>query len=189
MNHPTCSPNIELQRVGKPEDRMRNESKIWKTIPGYRGVYEVSSYGEVRRIGSVKTLKPRKSRNYLYVSLHEKMKYKGELIHRLVLKAFCGEPSAKEEARHLDGNPENNKLSNLKWGSKRENFEDRLLHGTVDRNGKKPKLTPNKVKLLRSIYLDLNWSIYRIYSFLGQPWGVKENTIRDDILKKTWKTL
>lgn len=34
------------------------------------------------------------------------------------------------ECRHLDGNPANNRLLNLKWGTRTENVHDSMLHGT-----------------------------------------------------------
>lgn len=33
--------------------------------------------------------------------------------------------------RHLDGNPKNNKLDNLEWGTPKENHDDKYIHGTV----------------------------------------------------------
>ena len=50
-------------------------------------------------------------------------------IHREVLKAFDRMPKLGEICRHLDGNPENNHRSNLKWGTQKENAQDCLRHG------------------------------------------------------------
>jgi len=47
-------------------------------------------------------------------------------VHRLVLLAFIG-PSDLQ-VRHLDGNPTNNNLSNLLYGTAKENAEDREFH-------------------------------------------------------------
>jgi hypothetical protein len=45
--------------------------------------------------------------------------------------AFIGPPpTTKHEVRHLDGNPGNNALSNLCWGTHTENMQDKSLHGT-----------------------------------------------------------
>ena len=52
-------------------------------------------------------------------------------VHILVAEAFIGpKPFAKACVRHLDGNPANNKSSNLMWGTYLENEEDKKLHGT-----------------------------------------------------------
>lgn len=50
-------------------------------------------------------------------------------LHREVLKAFDRLPKKGELCRHLDGNPQNNNISNLKWGTPKENSMDCLRHG------------------------------------------------------------
>ena len=50
-------------------------------------------------------------------------------LHREVLKAFDRLPNKGEICRHLDGNPGNNHVSNLKWGNHKENAQDCLKHG------------------------------------------------------------
>jgi hypothetical protein len=50
-------------------------------------------------------------------------------LHREVLKAFDRFPKEGEICRHLDGNPLNNHISNLKWGTHKENSMDCLKHG------------------------------------------------------------
>jgi hypothetical protein len=49
-------------------------------------------------------------------------------VHRLILTTFCGECPAGMECRHLDGNPANNHLINLAWGTKKENGADKVKH-------------------------------------------------------------
>ncbi len=51
-------------------------------------------------------------------------------IHRLMLFVYEGAPARGYECRHLDGDPANNEVSNLMWGTKKDNRADRLLHGT-----------------------------------------------------------
>lgn len=52
-------------------------------------------------------------------------------VHRLVLMAFVGMPEEGQVCRHLDGNPGNNNLSNLAWGTVLENYQDSVKHGTA----------------------------------------------------------
>jgi len=52
------------------------------------------------------------------------------LMHCLVLEAFVGPCPKGMQCRHLDGNRKNNNLSNLCWGTYKENGEDRKVHGT-----------------------------------------------------------
>lgn len=51
-------------------------------------------------------------------------------VHRLVLFAFQGEPKPGSDlGLHGDGDPSNNKLSNLRWGSHEDNEADKVAHG------------------------------------------------------------
>lgn len=51
-------------------------------------------------------------------------------VHRLVATAFLGaEPFHGAVVRHLDGNPANNAVINLAWGSVSENNRDTVRHG------------------------------------------------------------
>lgn len=57
--------------------------------------------------------------------------YKNVSTHVLVLEHFCGERPMGYVSRHLDGNPENNHISNLQWSTQKENLSDRKKHGTL----------------------------------------------------------
>jgi len=52
------------------------------------------------------------------------------LAHRLVAMAFIGPPPFPEaQVRHWDGNPRNNAVGNLLWGTALENAQDKERHG------------------------------------------------------------
>jgi len=57
---------------------------------------------------------------------------KGRYVHRLILEVFVGPCPDGMECRHLDGNPQNNRLDNLAWGTPEENCEDREKHRTEE---------------------------------------------------------
>lgn len=46
-------------------------------------------------------------------------------VHRLVLTAFKGPCPSGREACHRDDDPENNRLTNLRWGTRESNWKDR----------------------------------------------------------------
>lgn len=77
----------------------------------------------------------------------------GHWVHRLVLRAFVGEPVGGQLARHLDGNPENNRVSNLAWGTPADNGEDAARHGS-QRGSSNPrsKLTEQDVYAIRALH-------------------------------------
>lgn len=118
--------------------------EIWKDIPGYEGLYQVSDQGRVRSLDRVLALTRMKS-GHLSVRLNRKFYY----VHRVVLAAFVCEPKeyatdVRVEARHLDGNPANNAIKNLVWGTVKENRADRR------RLGEKAKLSKDQMTALQS---------------------------------------
>jgi hypothetical protein len=75
------------------------------------------------------------------------------LVHQLVLRAFGGPPPTdSHEVRHLNGNGLDNRISNLRWGTRQENVDDRADHGTNPVGARNPnsKFTIEDVILIRS---------------------------------------
>jgi hypothetical protein len=70
------------------------------------------------------------SRGYRIVSLCHNNAKVTKSIHRLICMAFHGMPDPPTlQTRHLDGNRENNRPENLRWGTQQENWTDRKAHG------------------------------------------------------------
>lgn len=91
--------------------------EIWKKIKGNED-YEISNYGRVKYLGSIKLTKKRKD-NYCYVYLKNSQKI--HLIHRLVAQEFLPNFDSKKMVNHLDFNKMNNHINNLEMVSNREN--------------------------------------------------------------------
>ncbi len=115
-------------------------AEVWRDIPGYEGGFQASDlgrirsrwlHGNVRRLGlEWKILAPMTIQSgHLVVGLFQRM----TRVHRLVLLTFVGPAPAGCECRHLDGDPTNNRLANLRWGTRAENMADRAVHGTSNR--------------------------------------------------------
>lgn len=111
----------------------------WRSVPDWEGIYEVSNYGEVRRINRTRWANPRlikpqinKRDGYLYVGLRDGKRYRWMAkVHRLVLLAFRGSPPSPEhECRHLNNNRRDARLTNLRWGTRKQNARDKITHGT-----------------------------------------------------------
>ena len=106
---------------------------IWKSIPKYEGLYEVSSLGEVRSIERYTTntngvkrffpgriIKPNKQINgYFGIRLSKNGIIKRFLLHRLVMISFYGANDL--DVNHIDFDKSNNSLLNLEWSTKSQN--------------------------------------------------------------------
>lgn len=99
--------------------------------------YFVSNYGNVKsyvRSANGNLLKPHDNGGYLYVSLPKlddsgTRKYRDIGIHRLVALAFLDNPENKPQVNHIDGNKQNNCVSNLEWVTSLENNRHALNIG------------------------------------------------------------
>jgi hypothetical protein len=120
----------------------------WREIPGYEGRYAVSDLGRVKSLsrevsvgnGHTRTMRGRILRPGSSASGHLSLPLgrdengkisRGSPVHRLVLLAFVGLCPEGQECRHLDGDPTNNRLSNLTYGTRSENIIDVLRQGGV----------------------------------------------------------
>lgn len=113
-------------------------SEQWRAIPGYEGRYEVSDQGRVRswlpyhHTPTPRILKPALTgdrANYLSVNLTGGGRRWKPKVHYLVLAAFVGPRPHGYQVRHLDGDPANNTVANLAWGTASENRWDTIRHG------------------------------------------------------------
>ena len=113
-------------------------SEAWKPVVGYEGLYEVSDEGSVKRVAPAqgtqpgRILKPivKKRGGYIAVGLRKSGSVrKLKSVHRMVAEAFLG-GTDMPLVRHMDGNPKNNRVDNLRWGTESENAFDRVRHGT-----------------------------------------------------------
>lgn len=121
--------------------------ETWAPVLNYEGIYEVSDLGDVR---SVDRYVPRSSGKrggqnwkgrvlvqgtqrggYRKVTLCRSGRMETRTVHSLVVEAFLGpRPSPEMQACHNDGDPANNRLSNLRWDTRQSNMADKHLHGT-----------------------------------------------------------
>lgn len=120
-------------------------AEIWKSIPGFEGQYEVSSMGRVRSLDRTVTvragvksgylqqrkgaiLRPGKNtkQGHVTVSLGRRNSLN---VHRIVMLAFKGPCPHGLEVLHINGKAADNRLSNLRYGTRRENNLDIGAHG------------------------------------------------------------
>lgn len=109
--------------------------EIWKDIVGYEGQYQISNLGNVLSLNYMHTRKPHllKTRKtydgYNRVNLCMNGKAESVSIHSLVAKAFIPNPDNKPQINHIDGNKDNNCVSNLEWVTGKENIHHAISTG------------------------------------------------------------
>ena len=104
--------------------------EVWKDIPGYEDAYQASSLGRIRSIDHYvngksrygkpfkrlikgRILRPGRYNKDGHVSVVLRRGSNGSPVHQLIALTFLGERPDNQDVRHLDGNPQNNKLNNL----------------------------------------------------------------------------
>lgn len=172
----------------------------WMPLPDYPG-YEVSSLGRVRSFKSqngrgcfkdtARQLKllPTPTKQYLRVGLSLAEGVKHVPVHTLVLTAFKGpRPGPTYEVCHNDGDPKNNCLSNLRWGTTQDNANDRINHGTQVRGElvSLAVLTENQVKEIKAAIP--NWK-KGMGKYFAEKFGVGRSAISSIKQGHTWKHL
>jgi len=134
------------------------QREIWKDIRGWP-LHQVSSMGRVRalpgakiRHRTVKKIELRKLTTMVIGYIQIAQGHDPRYVHHLVLAAFRGPRPAGAHSRHINGNRADNRLSNLRWGTRAQNEADKVRHGLSNRgkrNGQ-AKLTEAQVRAIRA---------------------------------------
>jgi hypothetical protein len=113
--------------------------EIFKAIIGYEGIYEVSNYGNIKKIKSNII-----SRGWMHCKYgHRKVRlYKDNIrkdfyLHRLVAIAFVDKIDGKNCINHIDNNPDNNYYTNLEWCTQKENMQHAAKQGRMKNHNTK----------------------------------------------------
>lgn len=123
----------------------------WKAIDGFEGFYEVSNFGKIksleRRVMNNGGLQRRHEKilkehhgptGHCLVVLCKDGKTYPRLVHRLVAVAFIPNPEDKPVVDHIDTNPMNNRIDNLRWVTTKENCNNELTrkHNSESKTGR-----------------------------------------------------
>lgn len=132
-------------------------SETWRAIFDYDGLYEISNFGRVRSLDRVvlhkngkrqpvagRILVPVQLGGYHIVTLCKQGQFTAKSVHRLVAEAFIPNLDNKPHVNHIDGDKQNNHVSNLEWCTARENNEHAWKH-KLNRNHPQPVQAINKI--------------------------------------------
>lgn len=185
--------------------------KEWRPVVGYEELYQVSNRGRVWSNGRTLkcksawgkwTMRTKRSKFLKPTSTYYKGgdrllttsvklydlngKKRSVGVHTLVLEAFVGPCPEGMECCHEDGNPENNRVENLRWDTKQSNMDDREKHGkhVKGSDSVKAKLTEEDIPTIRERLKDTTWGIM---SAIARDYKVDTATIRDIRDNRTWK--
>jgi hypothetical protein len=165
----------------------------WRPVPGWENRYLVSSMGRVRsldctvpcrwgrRVHRGRVLTPALVNGYPRVTLAEDGRTRQADVHHLVLEAFVGPQPEHTHVRHLDGTRSNNALTNLCYGTPKENSEDQARHGTQVRGEAQgqSRLTEAQVRQIRALRCS--------HREAADMFGVSIPTVKDARKRRTWK--
>lgn len=115
-------------------------TEYWKPVVGYEGLYEVSNRGGVRSVDRISSAGSRLKgvtlaqfktpHGYIRVGMCKQGETKTLLVHPLVLEAFVGPRPDGSDCRHLNDQPDDNRVENLQWGTRSQNTYDSVRNGS-----------------------------------------------------------
>lgn len=136
----------------------------WRDIPNYEGIYQASNYGRIKsvegkttvskrhgtRVWKERIMKPKKEyagRQDLRISLWKNGEQKDFLVARLVAMTWVDGYSPELTVNHIDGNFQNNHVSNLEWVTRSENIRKGFETGLYANSQKPVSLTSETAEL------------------------------------------
>ena len=136
-------------------------NEIWKDIPNYENIYQVSNLGNIKKIWKAKTTicKPSfDSNGYKQIVLTKNKKRKSYKVHKLVALTFLSNFNNYEQINHKDENKTNNCVNNLEWCTRLYNIN----YGT-----RNYRCTKHRLHKVKQINVKTN-KIVKIYNSLQE---------------------
>ena len=166
-------------------DKVLGLPNYWAGSDG--SIWSCNKHNRNGKIGQWRKLKtPNDQDGHLRATMFCNSQRRQMFVHQVILMAFVGTCPDGLECRHLDGNPYNNSLSNLCWGTHLENMADKGKHGTTakgETNGFS-KLTESEVVLIRQLWQDGN-----LMKDIAGQFNTDPTNVSSIVKRKTWKHL
>lgn len=172
----------------------------WKDIEGYEGFYQISNLGRVKSLGGWCGTAKRKEKirstslthdGYVKVRLIHQGKDKTMRVHRLVAEAFILNSENKDTVNHIDGNKQNNTVSNLEWVDRTEQMLHAYALGLktsrVGSNNSNAKLTDEQVREIRKTYVPYSKEFGTVA--LAEKYGVTNRVVGLIVKNRAYKNV
>ena len=178
-------------------------TEMWKPVPRFAGLYEVSNLGRIRSLdrsymmtnvfspvifkrtwrGRIMKLKPDKN-GYLRFDACVSDVNKTLSVAACVCEAFNGPKPKGKQINHKDGKVANNVPTNLEWVTNSENMlhQKRVLGHGRGEDHPASKVTEDAVRLIRAAKNE-GWSL----SFLAERYNINQATVSNICRRKTWR--
>ena len=156
-------------------------------IPGWP-CYHISKEGKVysRKSEEWQLLKGGVIKGDPSVTLSNHGKHLSQRVYRLMALVYLPKPcSPNLVIRHLDDNPLNNRLENLKWGTQKENMRDARNNGKLRGSSCKASRSKLSKSDLAKIFRLKSKGLY--YKDIGRMFGVSSGTIGRVINRKSYR--
>jgi len=153
---------------------------MYKEIRGFEGKYSVDEDGNVFSHISGRKLKPYlTSKGYYHIILAGR----NIKVHRLVAEAFLPDFLEKPQVNHIDGNKQNNHISNLEMATASENMLHAFNTGLNPKgeNHGNAKLSNEDVATIKMLLCEGETTVS-----IAKEFGVDRSTVSLIKLGKMW---
>lgn len=177
---------------------METAVEVWKDIPNYKGLYQVSNLGRVKSLKRFRkgnpTLTPVKERilksaltncGYVRFRLCKNNIFSNLSIHRLVAISFLKNPKKKPQVNHINGIKTDNRVENLEWCTAKENSKHAFKTGL--KSGVKGSLNVNAIINEDDVSKIRKIGKSKTQEEIGNIFGINRRTVGKIIRKITWR--